>query len=203
MSSDPSFDTFQLLQYLERMRAGDRAGADEFLRRVCGRLERMARRMLRTFPNVGVWADTDDVMQSAMMRLLHTLQAVSPSSTQDFVNLAALHIRRELLDLARKFRGRLDPARGAAGEEGGLDPVAAVPDRNSLLSDLDQWASFHEEVENLPAAERQVVSLRFYHGLTEEQIAELLDISDRQVRRYWRSACLRLSELLGGNLPDV
>jgi hypothetical protein len=35
------------------------------------------------------------------------------------------------------------------------------------------------------------------------QIAGLLGVSDRQVRRLWRDACLRLNELLGGNLPSA
>jgi RNA polymerase sigma-70 factor (ECF subfamily) len=203
VTSDPSFDTFQLLQYLERVRAGDRAGVDDFLRRVCGRLGRMARRMLRGFPNVGAWADTDDVLQSALMRLLHTLRAVTPASTQEFAHLAALHIRRELLDLARKYRGRLDAARGAAGDEGSPDPVAALADRDSLRGDLDHWAAFHEAVGQLPAREGDVMSLKFYHGLTEEQIAGLLGLSDRQIRRYWRAACMRLCEVLGGDMPEA
>jgi hypothetical protein len=52
MTPDPSFDTVQLHGYLERLRAGDRAATDAFLRRLCGRLERLARSMLRGFPNV-------------------------------------------------------------------------------------------------------------------------------------------------------
>ena len=46
--------------------------------------------MLRGFPNVRRWADTDDVLQSALMRLLHTLQATRPEDTRHFADLAAL-----------------------------------------------------------------------------------------------------------------
>jgi len=202
MTPDSSFDTVQLHAYVERLQAGDRGAADAFLRRVCGRLERLARSMLRSFPNVKRWADTDDVLQSALMRLLHTLQATQPESTRHFANLAALHIRRELLDLARHFRGRLDRPVGAAG--GDDTAPADVPDpRSSPAGDLDLWSAFHEQVDELPVEEREVVGLMFYHGWTQVQIAELFQVDERTIRRRWRSAALKLTESLGGRLPQA
>jgi RNA polymerase sigma-70 factor (ECF subfamily) len=202
MAPDSSFDTVQLHAYVERLRAGDRGAADAFLRRVCGRLERLARSMLRGFPNVRRWADTDDVLQSALMRLLHTLQATRPEGTRHFANLAALHIRRELFDLARHFRNRLDAPRGAASQdgEGAADP--ADPS-SALADDLDLWSAFHEQVDRLPVEEREVVGLTFYHGWTQAQIAELFGVDERTVRRRWRSASLKLTEALGGRLPHL
>ena len=201
MTSDPTFNTIQLHAYLERLRAGDRPATDAFLRQVCGRLERLVRSMLRGFPNVRRWADTDDVLQSALMRLLHTLQATQPESTRHFANLAALHIRRELLDLARHYRNRLDRPGAAAAEDG--EGAADVADPGGALAgDLDLWSAFHEQVDRLPVEEREVVGLTFYHGWTHAQIAELLRVTDRTVRRYWQSACLRLNAALGGRLPD-
>jgi RNA polymerase sigma-70 factor (ECF subfamily) len=198
MTPDSSFDTVQLHAYVERLRAGDRAATDVFLCRVCGRLERLARGMLRGFPNVKRWADTDDVLQSALMRLLHTLRATQPENTRHFANLAAMHIRRELLDLARHFRNRFDLPRGADGE-GPTD----VPDPGSAgAEDLDLWGAFHEQVDQLPAEEREVVGLTFYHGWTQAQIAELFQVDERTVRRRWRSAALKLAEALGGRLPQ-
>src|SRR5436305_12717616 len=99
---EASFTTAELHGYIDRLRAGDGRGADALLRRTCARLERLARKMLRTFPNVKRWADTDDVLQDALVRLLRTLQVVRPPSTQDYFNLAAVHLRRQLLDLARR-----------------------------------------------------------------------------------------------------
>jgi RNA polymerase sigma-70 factor (ECF subfamily) len=199
MTPESSFDTVQLHEYVARLQAGDRAAADAFLRRVCGRLERLARSMLRAFPNVRRWADTDDVLQSALLRLLHTLQATKPESTRHFANLAALHIRRELLDLARHFRNRLDRPAGAGDADASApdDP----PDPGSAGGDLDLWAAFHEQVEQLPVEEREVVGLTFYHGWTQAQIAELFQVDERTVRRRWRAAALKLTEALGGRLP--
>ena len=50
-------------------------------------------------------------------------------------------------------------------------------------------------------APREVFGLTFYHGWTQAEIAMLLAVSERQVRRLWRQACLRLHELLRGDLP--
>ena len=194
MEPDAPFDTVQMHAEIERLRQGNRAAADVLLVRFCSRLERLARTMLRGFPNVKRWADTDDVLQGSLVRLLRTLQAIRPESTREFVNLAAVHIRRELLDLARSFRGRR--------EETGTS-LAKVPDRHGMDADLDQWTGFHEQVEKLPVLEREIVGLTFYHGWTQTQIAELLAVDERTVRRRWRAAYLKLSDTLGGKLPDA
>jgi RNA polymerase sigma-70 factor (ECF subfamily) len=203
MTPEPSFDTVQLCAYVERLRAGDRGAADDFLRRVCGRLERLARGMLRGFPNVKRWADTDDVLQSALMRLLHTLQATRPENTRHFANLAALHIRRELLDLARHYRNRLDRPGGAPGGQSGDGAGDPADPSSAGAGDLDLWSAFHEQVDRLPAEEREVVGLTFYHGWTQAQIAELFGVDERTIRRRWRSAALKLSAALGGRLPEA
>jgi hypothetical protein len=48
-----------------------------------------------------------------------------------------------------------------------------------------------------------VVSLIFYHGWTRPQIARLLQVSDKTVRRKWTTACARLVSGLGGQLPSL
>ncbi|MCI0702840.1 MAG: hypothetical protein L0241_17300, partial [Planctomycetia bacterium] len=64
------FNSIQLQQYLDRWQAGDRAAADELLRATSTRLEKLARRMTRGFPNVRGQADTGDVLQNSLLRLL-------------------------------------------------------------------------------------------------------------------------------------
>ena len=76
-----------------------------------------------------------------------------------------------------------------------------MPDRRDDSGELEMWRRFHEAVERLPAEEREVVGLAFYHGWTHARIAELLQTSERTVRRHWQSAGLRLNEALGGRLP--
>src|SRR5437868_627680 len=103
-----SLRTPQLHLWLDRVQKGDLTARDELLKSVVHRLERLARKMLGRFPSVRGWADTGDVLQSALMRLLRALQEVRPPSVRDFFGLAAEQMRRELLDLARQAsRARL------------------------------------------------------------------------------------------------
>src|SRR5262245_15839121 len=95
-------ETQHLQEVLDRWRAGDQAAADALCRRVARRFELLARKMIGRFHDVRVLADTDDVFQDAMMRLLHTLTKLRPATTRDFFNLAAVHLRRTLLDLTRR-----------------------------------------------------------------------------------------------------
>ena len=204
---DPSLQTTQLRACLDRIQAGDTTAREELLRAACGRLERLARKMLGRFPNVRRWADTGDVLQNSVIRLLRALQEMHPDSTHDFFNLAAVQMRRELLDLARHFHG----PEGVGANHASLPPApqagdayeAAAEDTDTAgLANLERWSAFHEAVEKLPAEEREVVGLTFYHGWTQPEIGALFGIDERTVRRRWRSACLKLHEALHAELPE-
>jgi RNA polymerase sigma-70 factor (ECF subfamily) len=197
-----SLRTVQIHDWFRRMHAGDAAAAEELLRAAGARLERLARRMLRTYPNVRRHADTGDVFQEAVVRLLRSLRQLdtAPASVRDFLGLAAAHIRRELLDLARRCgtaKRRGDVPLDAGESEGGFDPTASMDDAD----ELERWRRFHEAVEKLPTEEREVISLRFYHGWAEADIAALFGVTERTVRRRWAAGCARLSDALGGALP--
>jgi RNA polymerase sigma-70 factor (ECF subfamily) len=196
-------DTVHLHHCVRCWQAGDPAAADALFRAAGQRLEHLTRKMLRGFPAVHACTETVDVLQGSVLRLLQTLRRVEPESTRHFFNLAALHIRRELLDLARRFK------RTEFGQRTATEPAApnttleliqavAAPAEDG---DLDLWCCYHEAVEQLPPEEREVLGLVFYHGWTQGQIAELFEVNERTVRRRWQSACLRLHERLGKHLP--
>jgi RNA polymerase sigma-70 factor (ECF subfamily) len=201
--ADEVVNTVQLNAWVDRMRAGDRAASDELLRTVCGRLERLARKMLQRYPSVQRWADTDDVLQNSLLRLLRALQEVRPGSVREFFGLAAEQMRRELLDLARRYNGphgigahHASAVHDADGSAPALDP----PDPSANTEDLERWAVFHQGVEGLPAEEREVVGLIFYHGWTQVAVAGLLQLAERTVRRRWESALLKLGRAM--NQPE-
>jgi len=199
--SDPVLQS-NLRTWLERIRAGDESARDELLRASCGHLERLARKMLQQYPRVRRWEETGDVLQNALLRLFRALKTVRPDSARAFFGLAAEQIRRELLDLARHYYG--PHGQGAHHDSvgpGDLAPPEAT-DQGEDPEELERWCRFHEEVERLPAEDREVVSLRFYHGWTESSIAELLKVNERTVRRRWGSAVQRLQEVLGGLMPE-
>jgi RNA polymerase sigma-70 factor (ECF subfamily) len=195
--SGPSFHTTQLHLWLDRMAAGDLSARDELLTVVCGRLRKLAHKMLRRYPGVQRWADTDDVLQNAELRLLRALQAVRPDSLRSFFNLAAEQVRRELLDLVRHFYGPNGLGANHDSHDGGGGPgQVALPDRAADPEDLEEWEAFHEQVARLPGEEKEVVDLLYYAGRTQAEAAELLGVTDRTIRRRWQSALVRLHGLL-------
>jgi RNA polymerase sigma-70 factor (ECF subfamily) len=211
LMSESQFDTVLMTSLLQRWQNGDRSAADTLFLAVERRLEHLAHRMLRNFPRVRIGADSNDVLQNALIRLFQTLKSVAPSSTREFYNLAAMHIRRELIDMTRRFRGpkhstvrHSHEVRGHRNDQdSGSDFLERAPSPEEGPDEMELWRRFHEAVEELPADEREVVSLTFYHGWTRPEIARLLQVSDKTVRRKWSSACARLVNALGGQLPTL
>src|SRR5690349_11818750 len=140
-------DTIWIHDRILRWQGGDAGAADELLRAVARQMERMTRKMLRHYPAIRSWVETGDVLQGSIMRLLNTLQRILPESTRHFNNLAALHIRRELLDLARRFQREPFTRLAPTGKEpSGYGPgLAETLDRND--DDIEWWCLFHESVE--------------------------------------------------------
>ena len=69
-------------------------------------------------------------------------------------------------------------------------------DEGPTPEDMERWCAFHREVERLPAEEREVVGLIYYHGWTQAAVAEHLSMSKRTVQRHWAAAMLHLHALL-------
>ena len=196
---EPDFNSANLQHLIGRWQAGDREAADELLLATRQRLEKLARRMTRSFPNVRGQADTGDVLQNSLIRLLRTLLTLRPTTTRDFFNLAAVHIRRELLDLARRCKGKSHVTLDAPDDS---DRPAAqkVEPQAAPAADFELWVRFHQAVDELPIEEREVVGLVFYHGWTQVRIAELFKVDERTIRRRWSSACERLRGLVGNDV---
>lgn len=169
----------------------DPAARNELLRRVGANLERLARKLLHSYPSVRRWEGTDDVLQNATVRLLRALEAVTPENPRQFFGLAAEQIRRELLDLARHHYGPRGV--GANHASGTID---AADDR--AAADLDEWRELHERVAELPDDEREAFGLVFYQSLTPAEAAQLLGVAPRTFQRRWQNARLRLHSLLAG-----
>src|SRR5262245_36460714 len=74
--ADPPLDTLRMHRCVKRWQAGDPEAADDLLRAVGRRLEHLTRKMLRGFPAVQGHAETADVLQGSLLRLLNTLRRV-------------------------------------------------------------------------------------------------------------------------------
>jgi RNA polymerase sigma factor (sigma-70 family) len=200
--------TARIEKCIEQLQQGDEFARGELLNLACDRLMRLTRSILRDFPGVARWEQTDDVFQNASLRLYQALNDVELSDPRHFFRLAALQIRRELIDLARHYQG--PQGMGAkhhtqfAGADG--DEAAAAYEPSEVTYDpsrVAEWQEFHSRVGQLPDEEREVFDLLWYHELPQEQAASMLDVSVRTVRRRWRSARLMLHDVLTGKAVDL
>lgn len=182
-------------QLLRRAVAGDRVAVDDLLRHCGERLTSLTHRMLGGFQRVKRWADTGDVLQNSLVRLVAALEAVKPASPRDFLALATLQIRRELIDLARRYYG---PEGIGANHDSQLPDdsqgrrLAEKGDLSHEPGALAQWTELHAQIEALPDDEREVVGLLFYQGLSQAQAAEVMEVSLRTVQRRWHEALCKL-----------
>lgn len=201
---DSSADPDRRLQScIDRMASGDRVARDELIGLATGRMQRIAHRMLRTFPTVRRWEETDDVVQNASMRLYRALGELVPHDARGFLGLAAVQIRRELLDLAKKhaaagaYAANHETNYGRCGDRE-YAKVEQAPDRTHAPESLGRWTQLHETAAALPDAERELFHLVWYLGLTQDEASHVLGCSTRTVKRRWESA----KELLAADIHD-
>lgn len=201
--SEESFRTTHLQDCLRRMQAGEAKARDDLILDCQERLRRLARKMLKGYPGVGRWVETDDVLQDTLPRLLKALEEANPKSVREFFSLAAWKMRQVLLDLARHYRTQLAHHKSVAGASGSANPVLDGSDMTHEPSGLAEWCELHQKIEQLPTEEKEVVDLHFYQGLPFSEIAALLKVSERTAQRRWSAALLRLHDLLGGEFPEL
>jgi RNA polymerase sigma-70 factor (ECF subfamily) len=176
----------------------------ELIARSYERLAAVARRLLgpayRDRPE-----DTSGLLAEAYMRLESSLAAVKPESVRQYLGLAALQMRRALIDLIRKERGRsgkyetpksLDVGAGTTTGGGGNVP-AAPPE-----GDADWRLELMEAIGRLDEDEREVVDLLFFNDLTQLESAGLLGIDESTVKRRWARARVRLAKWLHAFNPE-
>lgn len=208
MGQTNSFDA-RLNHCLRQLAAGEAGAREELLAVASERIRTMAHRMLRRFPGVRRWDDTDDVVQNASLRLYRAMGEIVPTDSRGLLGLAALQIRRELLDLARKHAS---PNSYAANHDsnaigGGGDTrrmiVDGAADERLDAEALDRWTRFHEAVATLPEAEREVFGLVWYMGLEQQEIGTLVGCSIRTVKRRWDKGKSLVIAALGGAHPDT
>ncbi len=190
---------------LERLGQGDEAARVDILRCANERLLRLTSKMLKDYPKVHRWEDTDDVFQNACMRLHRSLVTVKFPSVADFFRFASSVIRRELVDLSRHYQGPLghgthqakSVSRTDSFTSDRLNPGTDTHDPQQIII----WTEFHEAIELLSDEERQMFDLLWYQELTQPEAAEIVGVSERTIQRRWQLARIRLQELLAHHEP--
>ncbi len=90
---------------LNRLATGDPLARAELFRVTRDRLLVMTRALMARFSRLRSWVESEDVLHNALLRLDRTLGQIPLNSTQEFLSLASLNVRRELLDLVRHYFG--------------------------------------------------------------------------------------------------
>lgn len=181
----------EIYKLLEQLQGGSDEAKSALLDLTCERLRRLTSRMLRNFPRLQRWSDTDEVLQAATLRLYKALSDIRPETPEQYFGLAATQIRRELLDVTRSLFGPEGLAANHQSDSGEILTGTANPEEPASLV---EWETFHEAVDALPEPLKNVVEALWYNGLTQGDAAKLLNISVATLKRRWTQARLILSD---------
>jgi RNA polymerase sigma factor (sigma-70 family) len=176
---------------LEDLQGGSEGAKAALLDLTCERLRRLSSRMLKNYPRLKRWSDTDEILQAATLRLYKSLSTVKPETPEQYFGLAATQIRRELIDLTRHFYGPEGLATNHQSDSGNILTGTANPQEPA---NLVEWEVFHESVEALPQELKIVVEQLWYNGLTQSDAAKILGISLATLKRRWTQARLLMAD---------
>lgn len=166
---------------LHAISSGDQQAASQLIPMVYDALEQIARNHLR-HERLGHTLDTSALVHEAYLKLVVQTQA-KWNDRAHFFAIASQAMRRILINYARK--------RNAEKRGGGLIAITLKeglaegemrPERLLALDEALERLAVHSE------RQAQVVTLRFFGGLKEEEIAEVLGVSGITIRRDWRFA---------------
>ena len=202
----------ELLTLLDRAQNGDNDACQQVLTENVGLIWSIVKR----YSGCGV--DTDDLYQLGCIGFIKAVKGFDLTYGTQFSTYAvpkiAGEIRRFLRDdgsvkVGRSLRekgqtlfytrerlrhtlGR-EPQLSELAQETGMtvEEVAAVELANGPLESLQQ-----ETIDSLPERERITILLRFFRGMTQEQAARILKVSQVQVSRLERKGLAKLREIL-------
>lgn len=181
-------DRGQTTRLLKAMRGGDHAAAEKLLPLVYAELHRVANAYMRRERPDHTLQPTA-LINEAYLRLID--EDVDWNSRAHFVGFAAHVMRRVLVDYAR--------ARNAEHRGGKLqrvelqDQFAISPEKLEQVSVLDDALN---QLEEKNPRQAKVVELRYFGGLSMEQIGAALGIAPRSAKRDWALARIWLHERL-------
>ena len=176
-----------------------RSGAPEAMERLVARvyddLRRIAHRQLGA-EAVGHTLSTTGLVHEAYLRLVDQRRAQWSDRAQFFA-IAARMMRRVLVDYARMHRA----ARRGGGKnplpldaicetdtESGTGATLMQPETSARADELVALDEALERLEAIDERQARVVELRYFAGLTEAEVAEVLGVTERTVRRDWSRA---------------
>jgi len=159
---------------------GDQAALDELIPLVYDELRRLAGRYMRR-ESQDHTLQTSALVNEAYMRLVDQ-KNVQWQNRAHFFGVAAQLMRRILVDHAR--------SRSRVKRGGGLQMVS-LADQAGVSKEAAEVIALDDALTNLAEMDQrksQIVEMKFFGGLTTEEVAEVLKITTRTVEREWRKA---------------
>lgn len=172
----------EITVWLARWREGDQQARDQVFDVVHSRLREIAGRLLQPVGGDHT-LEPNALVNELCIRLIGN-QTINYNDRAHFFAVAAQTMRRTLIDYAR---AGLAEKRGGEQQRvslSGVDGLAPVPLNEDMLA-LDVALS---KLATLDPRAAQVVELRFFGGLEENQVAEVLGVSAITVKRDWKAA---------------
>lgn len=169
----------QITHLLTRTAGGDPRAAEELLPLVYDELRRLARAKLAHEP-AGQTLQPTALVHEAYLRLVGE-QDPGWNGRGHFFAAAAIAMRRILVDQARR-KGRL--RHGGGKFRANFENIEGV-----AVSQTDDLPAIDEALARLEAEDPrkgQIVNLRYFVGLTEQEVADVLGVSLSTVEREWR-----------------
>lgn len=173
--------SLNITQMLQAWGSGDEESLHRLIDVVHEELHKLAARHIKN-EKKGHSLQTTDLLNEAFAKLVDK-KDIDWKNRSHFFAVAAQIMRRILIDHARS---RLSIKRGAGGQKVSLEQVALVSEtRAEELISLDAALS---ELAKLDPRKSRIVEMKFFGGMTTEEIAELEQLSGRSIEREWRKA---------------
>ncbi len=178
MSADAGPTHGEVTRLIRAARSGDDGAVEQLFPLVYEELRRMARRHLAR-EHAPPTLNPTDLVHEAYFKLAGSVP--DASDRRHFMAIAARAMRQVLVDRARQRR---------AHKRGGGAQVVTLSELHGGSGELDaaELLALDAALEQLDARQRQVVEYRFFGGLEEREIAELLGVTTRTVQRDWVKA---------------
>jgi RNA polymerase sigma-70 factor (ECF subfamily) len=167
---------------------GDQAALDELIPLVYDELRRLAGRYMRR-ESQGHTLQTSALVNEAYLRLVDQ-RSVQWQNRAHFFGVAAQLMRRILVDHARS---RLRAKRGGGAQMVSLVDSGATSKEVADVIALDVAL---KDLAEMDPRKSQIVEMKFFGGLTTEEMAEVLKVTSRTVEREWRKAKAWLNRAL-------
>lgn len=181
-----------------RLNAGDESAKEDLLAHVRHRLMVITRRRIHGpggFTQVARWNQTDDVVQEACLRLADTLEQTDLASGDHFLRLAALHIKRALLNMHEHvntkshYGATLETDRHRLDDRGPDGRLATAPARTDAGL---RWDKFLGHFKTLTDEQRQMLDDVFFNGCTQQETADRMKIGITAFKARWLKLKLQL-----------